>query len=149
MTRPVRLALVGVGILVFLAISFVLARILAAGGAERSAVTHLIKAEARGDAQAMIARIDGCARSPQCTNQARRNATSLKRPGDVQVLNYAASVSFSIAGTAGTGRIAWQVPHRSPVVQCARIRRKGNAISGFKIHVLTLTAPIRSDASCP
>jgi hypothetical protein len=149
LSRPARLTLIGVGVIVFLAISFLLARILSASGAERSAVTHLIEAEARGNAAEMIGRIHGCRAEPSCRAAAQANAAKLKRPGQVQVLNYAASVSFGIANTSGTGRIAWRVPGRPAVVQCAHVERRGNPVSGFEIHVLALTAPIRSDASCP
>jgi hypothetical protein len=149
LSRPARLALIGIGVVVFFAISFVLARILSAPGAERTAVTRLIKDEARGDAQAMIARIHGCAADPQCRAAAASNASRLKRNGDVQVLNYAASVSFSVANTRGTGRIAWRTGTAPAVVQCVLVQRKGNAITGFSIRLLKLSPPIRSDASCP
>jgi hypothetical protein len=149
LTRPVRLALVAIGVVVFLAISFVLARIFSGGGAERTAVTHLVKAEARGDATELIDGIDGCAANTACAGQQRANAARLKRPGDVQVLNYSASTGFGVADTHGTARIAWRAGTSNAVVQCARVNRRGNAVTGLKIHVLSLSAPIRSDASCP
>ena len=149
MTRPARLALIGVGVILFLAISFLLARVLSAGGAERTAVTRLVKDEARGDGPAMIARMRGCAADPRCRASATSNAARLRRGGDVQVLNYAASVSFGLANTRGTARIAWRAGTSPAVVQCVLVERHGNPFTGFSIRLLKLSPPIRSDASCP
>ena len=48
-----------IGVLVFLLISALLARVFSADGAERSAITALVTAEARGDVAQVIAKIDG------------------------------------------------------------------------------------------
>jgi hypothetical protein len=149
LSRPARLVLILVGVVLFLAISFALARILSAGGAERSAVTDLIEAEAKGDTNGIVRRLDGCAASASCRAAAAGNARRLRHSGNVQVLNFAASTGFGLANTRGRARIAWRVPGRSPVVQCVDVRRKGNPISGLHVHLLALSAPIRSDASCP
>jgi hypothetical protein len=149
LSRPTRLVLILVGVVVFLAISFALARILSASGAERTAVVHLVTAEAQGDVAGMVRRIDGCAASGACRATAIKNAARLRRSGAVQVLNYAASTGFGIADTRGRARIAWRVPGRAPVVQCVDVHRTGNPITGLSVHLLALSAPIRSDASCP
>jgi hypothetical protein len=149
LSRPARLLLILLGVVLFLAISVMLAQILGVGGAERNASTRLIEAEARGDVGAMLRSIDGCPVTPHCRQLAAQNAARLRRPGDVQVLNYASSTSISLGGTRGTARIAWQVPGRTPVVQCIEVHRNGNPITGFKVHLLALSTPIRSDASCP
>jgi hypothetical protein len=148
-SRPARLLLILIAVVLFLAISVALAQILGASGAERNASTRLIGAEARGDVPAMVRAIDGCPLTPRCRAAAASNAARLRRPGHVQVLNYAASTSFSVGSTSGTARIAWRVPGRSPVVQCIQVHRNGNPITGFKVHLLSLSTPIRSDASCP
>jgi hypothetical protein len=147
--RPARLAFILIGIVVFLAISFMLARVLTAGGTERSAVVDVIGAEARGNAAGIIQRLDGCAASATCQAAARTNATRLRRPGHVQVLNFAASTGFGVGDTRGRARIAWRVPRRAPVVQCVDVHRTGNPVTGLHVHLLALSAPIRSDASCP
>jgi hypothetical protein len=149
LSRSARLALIGAGVILFFGISFLLARVLSAGGAERTAVARLIKDEARGDGPAMIAGMRGCAADPQCRASATSNAARLKRGGDVQVLNYAASVSLGLANTRGTGRIAWRAGTKPAVVQCVLVERHGNPFTGFSIRLLKLSAPIRSDASCP
>jgi hypothetical protein len=149
LSRPVRLALILLAVVVFVAISFGLARILSASGAERSAVVNLVEAEAHGDLAAVVRRIDDCAASQACRAGAARNVARLRRTGDVQILNFAASTGFGIANTHGRARVAWRVPGRAPVVQCVDVRRKGNPITGLTVHLLALSAPIRSDASCP
>jgi hypothetical protein len=147
LSRPARLLLILIGVVLFLAISVALAQVLGVSGAERNASTRLIEAEARGDAPAMIRSLDGC--TQRCRAAAARNAARLRRAGHVQVLNYASSTSISLGSTHGTARIAWQVPGRTPVVQCIEVHRNGNPITGFKVHLLSLSTPIRSDASCP
>jgi hypothetical protein len=87
--------------------------------------------------------------APRCRAGVAQKAARLRRPGHVQVLNYASSTSFSLGSTRGTARIAWRVPGRTPIVQCIEVHRNGNPITGFKVHLLSLSTPIRSDASCP
>ena len=53
----------GLGVVVFLVISALLARALSVDGAERNAITGLVKSEARGDAAGMAALIQGCGAS--------------------------------------------------------------------------------------
>jgi hypothetical protein len=55
MRRPGRILLLVLGLALFLAISVGLARVLNANGAEQSAIVDLLRAQARGDADAMIA----------------------------------------------------------------------------------------------
>jgi hypothetical protein len=148
LSRPARISIVLAIVIVFLAISFVLARVLGASGAERSAVTHLIQAEARGDAAQVVHRIDGCADSRPCRTSAGANARRLRRTGEVQVLAYSPSTGFGIANTRGRARIAWRVAGKAPVVQCVDVRRAGNPITGLRVELLGLSAPIRSDAPC-
>ena len=64
--RRTYIALIALGLVGFLAVSALLARVFSADGAERSAVTSLIEAEARGDAEAMLQRMSGCDRDPSC-----------------------------------------------------------------------------------
>ncbi len=59
MRRRYLLALVALGVVLFVAISIGLARVFGANGTEQSAITSLVKAEAAGDQQAMLARIRG------------------------------------------------------------------------------------------
>jgi hypothetical protein len=143
------LLLIAVAILVFLAVSAVLARVWSADGAERSAVTALIKAEATGDQNGMLSRLSGCRQSPSCRARVAYDAAELTRPGTVSILQMQPSTGFSLTGTIGTARVAWNAGSSLPIVQCVRVRRAGNALKGLKIELLTISVRIHSNADCP
>ncbi len=149
MTRRYIVVLIVIGIVLFLAISAVLARVFSADAAERSAITSLIQAEARGDSRTMIASITGCAASPSCRARVTQNAAALTRSGGVTILQLNTSVSFSFTGTVGTARVAWQTRSSLPIVQCLRVRRAGNALSGLRVELLEISLRIPSDSDCP
>lgn len=149
MRRPVRILLLALALLAFLAISFALARTLNANGAERSAILSLIEAQARGDADAMIDRIAGCARRPACVGTARDNARELRSPGRVELVRLDASTSFSPAGGDGIARVVWKAPSRTTVVQCVDVHRSGDVLSGLTIELRALSRPIDRESSCP
>jgi len=44
--------------------------------------------------------------------------------------------------------LAWAVIGHAPVVQCVRVRRSGNALTGIEIHLLTIIAPISNSGDC-
>ena len=68
-------------------ISALLARAFSVGGAEDSAITDLVKAEARGDAAGVIA-LDhaAAAASPACRARAAASRRALRRPGAIQII---------------------------------------------------------------
>jgi hypothetical protein len=141
--------LIALGVLAFLAVSALLARVLSVDGAERSAITALVQAEARGDAAGMEARIQRCGASAACRARVAADAAALKRPGDVAIIQLTPSAGFSLSSTLGTARVAWRADGSLPVVQCVRVRRAGDAISGLHVELLELSAKIKSDADCP
>jgi hypothetical protein len=144
------IALIAVGVVLVLFVSAVLARVWSGDGAEQSAVTALLRAEARGDAAAMISDIQGCASSPACTARVRYDAATLKRPGSFSILQYTPSTGFSLTGTLGSARIAWEVVDETkPITQCVRVRRAGNALSGIRIELLAITRRLSAAGSCP
>ncbi len=149
MRRLNLILLIVVGAVVFLAISAVLARVLSVDGAERSAITTLVQAEARGDASAMITQILGCANRPDCRERATQDARALHRSGSVKILELNPSAGFSLGSTVGTARVAWRAGNSLPVVQCVRVRRAGNALSGLHIQLLEISLRIKSSAYCP
>jgi hypothetical protein len=149
MRRPSRILLGALALLAFLAISLGLARVLSANGAERSAILALVEAQARGDADAMIARIDGCERRPACVARARANADRLRTPGRVELVRLDASTSFSLGGDVGVARVVWRTPARTTVVQCVAVRRGGDVVSGLTIELRDLGRPIDRESSCP
>lgn len=140
---------IAAAVVVFLVVSALLARIFSANSAEQSAITSLVKDEARGDTSSVIGDIAGCGASPTCRTRAGYNATALKRAGTVSIVQIQPSTGFSIAGTLGTARVAWTVGGSVPIVQCVRVRRTGNAISGLKVDLLVVSRRIKSDTACP
>jgi hypothetical protein len=147
--RPVRLALILLGVLVFLAISFELARFFQVESSERGGVFALLQAEARGDSATVIRRLDGCAAKPACVTLQRRDARRLKRGGAVKILAFASPTAYALGDARGTTRVAWEaIDHGLPVVQCVRVHRSGNALIGRKIHLVGLSAPIASTGDC-
>jgi hypothetical protein len=72
----------------------------------------------------------------------------LKRAGEVQILQYTPSVQLPLTRETGTGRVAWRAGSGRPVVQCVRVRRDG-PMSGAKVELLSISAPIGNDDACP
>ena len=140
---------IAAAIVLFLVISALLARVLSANSAEQSAITALVMAEARGDTAGVIDAITGCHAAPACRRRASEVAAALRRPGAVSIIQLQPSTSFSIAGTSGTARVAWNVGGSLPIVQCVRVRRAGNAISGLRVELLEVSRRIKSDTACP
>jgi hypothetical protein len=149
MRRPARILLLAVGVLAFLAISLGLGRVLSANGAERDAILALVEAQARGDAPAMVARIDGCARQPACVAAARADAARLRARGKVELVRLDASTSFSLGGTDGVARVVWRTPRRTTVVQCVAVHRGGDVIGGLSVELRSLSRPIGHESACP
>ena len=146
--RARRIVLIAAGVVVFLAISSVLARWLSAEGAERGQIEQAIRAEAAGNATGLVRALSGCAGRPACVAQARADAARLRRPGQVLILAYDSATAHALSSRTGLTRVAWKTPSTLPVVQCALVRRKGNAVSGMSVSLLRLSPPIRRTANC-
>jgi hypothetical protein len=140
---------IGVGVLIFLAISAVLARVFSVDGAERSAILSLVQTEARGNTSGVVDRLDGCEQDAACRTRAAANAAALKHSGSVSILELNPSAGFSLTSTLGTARVAWNVGGSLPIVQCVGVRRAGNALSGFRVELLTVSPKLAGDATCP
>ena len=135
------------GVFVFAGISVLLARGLTGSGTERADVLELVRAQARGDAAAVLARLPACRRQPACAQATRDRVAELRRPGEVQVLTYTPSARLALTRKTGTGRVAWRAGDGLPVVQCVRVRREG-PLTGGAVELLSLSAPIPGDAGC-
>ena len=146
--RRAYLVAIAVAIVLFLVISALLARVFSANSAEQAAITTLVKAEARGDTTAIIDAISGCRASAACRGRAVEVA-ALRRPGAVSIIQIQPSTSFSIGPTSGIARVAWNVGGSLPIVQCVRVHRAGNVISGLRVELLEVSRRITSDAACP
>jgi hypothetical protein len=149
MRRPFLIALIVLGAVLFLVISALLARVLSVSGAEQAAITSLVQAEARGDSHAMAALIKDCGQSSACRQRVTQDATKLARKGRVTILQLNQSAGFSLSSTVGTARVAWRAGNGLPVVQCVRVRRAGDVLSGLHIELLEVSAKINGGAYCP
>jgi hypothetical protein len=143
-----RVLLIAAGVVVFLAISVVLARWLSVENAERDKVVDLLAAQAKGDAASMLRQIDGCSADPACVRTVRANATRLKDPGQVDIVAYESATSHALGAETGPTRVVWKTPSRLTTVQCVEIRRTGNVLSGPSVTVIGLSQPIDREAPC-
>jgi hypothetical protein len=145
--RTRNLIVIGFLVFVFIGISALLARGLTGAGTERSHVLDLVRAEARGDADAVLAMLPACRAEPACEQVTRDRTEQLRRPGDVQILTYTPSVRIALTRETGTGRVAWRAGDSPPVVQCVRVRRDG-PLTGGDVELLAVSAPIGGEESC-
>lgn len=145
-----RTALIAAAVVLFLAISALLARYLSVENAERDADLALIEAQARGDVAGMLARLHGCRASPACVASVQANARNprLLRSGAVKILSLESHTAYTLTGATGPTRLAWTVIGKLPVVQCIGVRRSGNFLTGIKVTLLTLSAPIDNEGGC-
>jgi hypothetical protein len=143
-----RIALIVLGVLLFLAISGLLARFFSVENVERDDELALIEAQTKGDANGMIEKLYGCRARPACVASAEANASSLRRAGAVKILSVKSTNSHSLTSSTGTTRLAWTVIGRLPVVQCVKVRRSGNFFEGIAVTLLSLSAPIPNEADC-
>lgn len=146
MTAASRRAALAAGVLVFLAVSVLVARWLAADGAERSQVERLLKAQARGDAAAMARELDGC--DAACRGRMATLAARLDGSGDLEIVRYDSKTARSLGAKTAPTRVVWQLPGTLTTVQCVRVRRTGNALTGPTVTLLDLSAPIEREAGC-
>ncbi|HEX4279618.1 MAG TPA: hypothetical protein VHZ27_02550 [Solirubrobacteraceae bacterium] len=147
-----RVYIIGIlaALVLFLVISALLARVFNANSAEQSAITALVQSEARGDPNAVVGDIADCRTDAACRQRAATNAAALKHAGAVSIIQLQPSTSFSLGGTEGTARVAWNTSsYGLPIVQCVKVRRGGNPISGLNVELLVVSHRIASDAACP
>jgi hypothetical protein len=137
-------------VLLFFAISGVLARFLSMENAERDDEEALIQAQAKGDVNAMLAQLSGCRERPSCVAEmkARVHNTRLLRPGNVKILQLTSPTAYSLTGATGRTRLAWTVIGTLPVVQCVLVRRTGNFLTGIHVALLSVSAPIPNEGDC-
>ena len=146
MSRRTKL-LIATGVVLFLGVSFLLARYLSAENRERDAVYALLRAQARGDARGVLRRLDGC--DARCRGAVQTNVRRLARPGDVKILAYTSSTAYALGGASGPTRVAWTIVNRQlPVVQCVEVQRTGSVLTGRGITLRRLSVPIDSQGSC-
>jgi hypothetical protein len=145
--RPAFVIVAGFGLFVFLGLSFLLARGLTGSSTERGKVLDVLEAQAQGDAGAVLAQLPACRAEPACTQVTEARVARLRRPGEVQILNYEPSTRLSLTRRTGSGRVAWRAGTGLPVVQCVRVRREG-PLTGAGVTLLALSDPIGLESSC-
>jgi hypothetical protein len=147
MGRVKRRLLIAATVLVVLVVSAFVARWLNNDTHERAQVTQLLRAQVRGDAEAML----DILRCPDaaCEALVRTNARRLKGLGDLKIALYQTQTGHAVTSRTGQVRVVWFTPGRLTTVQCVLVRREGNAIAGMTVSLLRLTAPIDRESSCP
>ena len=142
-----RLSFIAVSVIVFLAISFVLARWLTTENRERDAIYALLVAEARGDAGTMRARLSGC--EGRCAATVTANARRLRTAGTPKILRLDSKTAYALGSASGPTRVAWTIVNRRlPVVQCVDVERAGSALTGRRLVLRSISAPIGGEDSC-
>ena len=148
MKRPVLIVL---AVAVFLAASFGVTRYLNNDTVERAKVVELLRDQARGDAPAMLERLQGCD-DPACVAIVRANAARLRRDGEVKIALYQSQTAHALRSRTKYTRVVWfpSGGEAQTTVQCVLVRRAGNAIAGMTVSLLRITAAFRDrESSCP
>ena len=148
MRRPAVVTAIAFGVVVFLTISLLLARGLSGAGVERARTLDVLKAQAQGDAAAVLARLPACRREPACVTVTRTRVRRLRRPGQVEILAFEPSARLTVTRAIGSARVAWRVGDALPIVQCVRVRREG-PLQGGQVELLAISAPLPRQSSCP
>lgn len=146
--RRTRITVIVFGAFLFIGISLLLARALLGTGTERSQVLDVVRAQARGDAAGVLARMPPCRRNPTCARVTEERTAKLRRPGSVEILNFTPSVQAAFTNQSGTARVAWRtLGKRFPVVQCVFVRRQG-PLTGGEVEIVSISNPVGLEAPC-
>ncbi|MGH2851934.1 MAG: hypothetical protein ACRDLP_15120, partial [Solirubrobacteraceae bacterium] len=103
-------------------------------------------AQAHGNASRMLAQLHDC--TPACRADVASDARHLKRRGQVLILADHSDTAYALTTSQGWTRIAWKVQGQLPVVECFRVERKGNALSGLTVTLLRVSRPIPTTSDC-
>jgi hypothetical protein len=134
-------------IALFGAVSFLVARWLTTDGVERGKVERLLEAQARGDTDAMAREIDDC--FAPCRARLDRLSKRLAKPGEtLRIARYDSDTSRALGEKEGATRVVWFLGEDLPTVQCVRVRREGNPLTGPTVTLLRLSPPIGREAPC-
>lgn len=143
------LALAVPAVLVFLALSFVVARFLTTENRERTEIYDVLRAEAAGDPARVLAQLDGC--DAACAAKLRAFLPRLRAAGAVKIARLDSRTSYSLGDETGYSRVVWVAGVDSrPVVQCVLVRRHGSPLTGRSVSLLRVTAPLADNQDpCP
>ena len=141
---------IALAVLLFLLVSFGVARWLTRENRERTAVLRVLRAQARGDVAGMFKWVPGCAGQPACRTLVQADARRLRRPGSVKILTYESGTRYALGSASGPVRVAWDIgTNGDTVVQCLQVHRSGLAFLGGAVQVRRVSAPIALEGSCP
>lgn len=143
-----RRTLVALVVLLFLAVSAVLARVLSVEGQEREAVLQVLRAQARGDAEAVLDRLTAC--DGPCARAVRAATARVAGPGDVKLVRLDSGTSYALGTSQGTSRVVWvRGEDGRPVVQCFQVRREGSVLTDRSTSLLRVGPPLAdNEAPC-
>jgi hypothetical protein len=150
LARRRRLLVVAVPlVIVFLAVSFVVARFLTTENKERNAIYDVLRAEAAGDAGRVLEQLDDC--DAVCAAKVRAFAPRLRGDAAVKIARLDSRTSYSLGDDTGFSRVVWVAGVKArPVVQCVLVRRRGSPLTGRSVSLLALTAPLADNEDpCP
>lgn len=136
---------------IFLAISFFLARWLTADNRERTYVTDLLTYQARGNAAGMLRLMPACAADAACRARTRLLARRFAGGGELKIVRYDSATLQALGSERGPTRVAWLDggPDSRIWVQCVEVVRSGIAFLGGNVALESLSAPIGGEAQCP
>ena len=131
------------------ALSFVVARWINNDTVERARVVELLRAQMRGDAGAMLRRLDRC--DEACIAEVRANARRLRRDAELKIALYQSQTAHALRSRTKYTRVVWFPSGREAetTVQCVLVRREGSVFAGMSVSLLRVTAPIGRESSCP
>lgn len=150
LSRSLRRTLIGGTLLAVVVVGVLLARWLSAENAERAADLAFVRAETRGDVEAMLNGISGCRADQKCVAQVHDLAGNARfhRTGAVKLLQVESDTAHSLFGATGKTRLAWTTLGGKPVVQCVVVKRTGNPLTGIDVELLSVSAPIANTGKC-
>jgi hypothetical protein len=145
LARRRRLLLIAVPLaVVFLALSFVVARFLTTENRERSRIFALLQAETSGDPQRVLDRLDGC--DAACAAKVRGFLPRVAGPGQVKIALLTSDTAYSLGDDRGESRVVWVRGEKGrPVVQCVLVRRHGSPLTGRSVSLLAVSAPLANN----
>jgi hypothetical protein len=145
-----RASLIVAAVIVFVGVSWALARYLTIESHERTDVLRLLEAQARGDSEAMLDRLaPSCREDARCRAGVVALAKRMRRAGEPKIIAYQSRTAYALGGETGLTRVAWTIVNRQlPVVQCVLVRRTGTALAGRRVSLLRISAPIGNESDC-
>jgi hypothetical protein len=146
--RPIHWVLIVLVVVLFFAISGLLARFFATENVERDDILAVLHAETVGNERGMLVQLSGCAASPTCVAAVKADAAFLHRNGSVKILDLTSESNHSLGASTGPTRVAWTVIGHLPTVQCVTVKRSGNFFTGISVSLLSIGRPINSEADC-